>query len=444
MLSRKSIAVTLVGAALALIVAACGSPLPTATPTPTGTPAPTPTTATTPTATPAPAPTTPPPDDVGVPGDDGDGRGGAPVIQRDPDYLDELRGASFSTFVWKTDFSLHTVPYAEISSGGPGRDGIPPIDNPRLDSIEEADRWIGPQEPVIALEDNGEAKAYPIQVLIWHEIANDEIGGVPVTVTFCPLCNSAIVFDSRLDGVVYDFGVSGNLRNSDLIMWDRQKQSWWQQLTGKGIVGKMAGRQLKFIPAPIVSWEAYKEAYPGTLVLNRDTGVSRNYGTNPYSGYDRVDNTPFLFDGESDGRLLPKERVVAIEVNGVDAAFPFPVIARERAVNYTVGGVDVAVFFEPGTVSALDGRFIYSSKDIGSTGVFVPSVDGQRLTFRLNGTPEDGTVVDNETGSTWSILGTAIKGPLAGSQLERIVHQDHFWFAWAAFKPDTLIYTGAG
>ena len=365
------------------------------------------------------------------------------MVEPDPDYEDSLLEGSFSTFFWETDFSRHTVPYGEIISGGVGRDGIPPIDAPNFDSTAEADEWLEPLEPVILLEVGGKAKAYPLQILTWHEIVNDEISGVPVSVTFCPLCNSAVVFDRRLDDVVYDFGVAGNLRNSDLIMWDRQTQSWWQQLTGEGIAGINAGKQLAFIPAPIVSWANFRDTHPDGRVLSRETGFNRSYGFNPYSGYDRVDNPPFLFLGEDDGRLLPKERVVAFVVNGVDAAFPFRVIEQERAVNYEVGGREVAVFFERGTLSALDRRVIADSQDVGSTGVFVPSAGDQNLTFTLVGTAEDGVIRDDQTGSTWNVLGRATNGPLAGTQLERIVHQEHFWFAWAAFKPDTLIYRGA-
>ena len=365
------------------------------------------------------------------------------VVEPDPDYEDALSRSRLPTFGWETDFSLHTVPYDEIFSGGVGRDGIPPIDAPKFVSVQEADEWLAPLEPVIALEVNGVSKAYPLQILTWHEIANDEIGGVPVAVTFCPLCNSAIVFDRRLDGVVHDFGVSGNLRNSDLIMWDRQTQSWWQQLSGESIVGELAGARLSFIPAQIVAWETYKQASPGTAVLSRDTGFSRDYGRNPYVGYDRDDQPPFLFFGETDGRLAPKERVAAVALGGVDAAFPYTALAEERAVNYTVGGQDIAVFYEPGTRSALDASSIASSRDVGATGVFDRMLDGRALTFTFEGGPEDGRIVDEQTGSTWSILGAATDGPLVGSKLRRIVHQDHFWFAWAAFKPDTKIYRGS-
>ena len=162
-------------------------------------------------------------------------------------------------------------------------------------SIAEADSWLEAQEPVILFENAGDARAYPLQILTWHEIVNDEVGGLPVSVTFCPLCNSGIVFDRRLEGVVYDFGTSGNLRNSDLIMWDRQTESWWQQLTGKAIVGELTGQMLIFLPSIIISWEDFKTNKPEGKVLSQDTGFRRDYGRNPYVGYDRVDNPPFLY-----------------------------------------------------------------------------------------------------------------------------------------------------
>ena len=361
-------------------------------------------------------------------------------VEPDPDYKRALAGARFATFGWKTDFSRHTVPYGDIISGGPPRDGIPPIDSPSFVSPESAEGWLGDQEPVIALELNGDSRAYPLQILTWHEIVNDEVGGVPVAVTFCPLCNSALVFDRRLDGVVYDFGTSGNLRNSDLIMWDRQTESWWQQLTGEGIVGELAGRMLTFLPAPLISFEDFKAASPDGKVRSRDTGYSNPYGTNPYAGYDRIDNPPFLYQGPLDGQLLPKERVATVTVGGVDAAFPFSVLEEEKAVNYNINGQDLVVFFKLGTKSALDQRSIKRSKDVGSTGLFDAHVDGRKLTFRA----EDDRFVDNETGSVWTILGQAVEGPLAGEKLTPIAHGNHFWFAWGVFKPDTLIYQGMG
>ncbi len=358
----------------------------------------------------------------------------------DPDYKEKLKAARLSTLGWDTDFSLHTVPFGEVRSGGIGRDGIPPLDDPKFDTPDQADQWILPNEPVIALILNGDARAYPLQILIWHEIVNDVVGGLPTTVTFCPLCNSAIAFDRILEGVIYDFGTSGKLRNSDLVMWDRQTETWWQQFTGEGIIGKLAGKQLTIVPASIISWEDFKLAFPDGKVLNRETGFEddREYGVNPYAGYDRVDNPPFLFDGELDGRLLPKERVAAVTVGDEDAAFPFFILEEERVVNYMVGDQDLVVFFETGTTSALDLSSIRRSKEVGASGVFKRELDGQALTFSFDGN----NFVDNETNTTWNILGQAVEGPFAGAELTPIIHADHFRFSWAAFKPFTRIYLG--
>ena len=341
---------------------------------------------------------------------------------------------------WNTDFSKHSVPYSDILSGGVGRDGIRPIYSPNHITIEEADEWLREQEPVIYLKIGSDVRAYPLQILVWHEIVNDVVGGVPIAVTFCPLCNSAIVFDKRLDGVVYDFGVSGNLRNSDLIMWDHQTESWWQQLTGDAIVGELTGKRLTFIPASIISWADFKTANPEATVLSRDNGLDDFYlyGVNPYPGYDRVDSPPFLFFDDTDPRLLPMERVATVTIGDTSVAFPFSVLEKERVVNYTIGSQDTAVFFKPGTLSVLDNSYIEDSRDVGATGVFDPNVNGQTLTFRTDGE----NIVDNETGSQWNILGEATQGPLKGSRLSPILHADHFWFAWGAFKPDTKIYLG--
>ena len=363
------------------------------------------------------------------------------IVPLDPFLFEELLNAGINPSGWRTDFSKHSVDFSEIIQAAAPKDlGIPAIDNPKFMKPKEADEWIGNLEPVISMEIDGDARAYPLQVLIWHEIVNDVVGGVPVTVTFCPLCNSAIVFDRTLGGVTYDFGISGNLRNSDLIMYDRQTESWWQQFTGEAIVGTLTGEKLKFLPASIISWEDFKAANPKGKVLSRDTGFNRAYGHNPYAGYDRVDNPPGLFKGDTDGRLLPKERVAAVTIGDVDVAFPFQILEKEGVVNYSVNGHDLVVFFEPGTASSLDSSSIRSSRDVGATGVFAPNLKGQKLTFRLEGD----NIVDGQTGSVWDILGKAVEGPLSGEKLTPILHGDHFWFAWAAFKPNTIIYRGNG
>ena len=340
---------------------------------------------------------------------------------------------NFSTYGWRTDFSKHSVPLSEISSGGPGKDGIPPIDEPKFITADEAAAYLGDRKPVVAVEVNGEAKAYPIEILVWHEIVNDTIGGVPVTVTFCPLCNTAIAFDRRLDGTTYDFGVSGNLRYSDLVMYDRQTESWWQQITGRAIVGELTGKKLTAIPAAMVSFADFRSTHPEGQVLSRDTGFLKPYGRNPYLGYDDITRSPFLFFEEVDGRLPAMERVVTVSLNGEDAAYPFNVLAAQKVVEDTVGGEPIVVFHQPGTISP----FARSEEDIGAAGVFAPTLDGKTLKFNVT---DDGTIVDTETQSQWNVLGRAIAGPLTGKQLQSIVNGNHFWFAWAVFKPDTRVF----
>ena len=406
--------------------------LPTIAPTPTQLPAtplpqPTPTVGVAPTA-PAPAPTpfvfTPTTDESGN-------------VAPDPDYQRAFEAARLSSRDWNTDFSLHTVPYSEIRFVIP-RDRIPAIDAPDFIAPSEASEWLQDVEPVVSLEINGDARAYPLQILTWHEIVNDVVGDVPVSVTFCPLCNSAIAFDRRLDGETLDFGVSGNLRNSDLIMYDRSTHSWWQQFTGEGIVGEYAGRSLEHLSAFIVSFADFRSAHPDGKVLSRDTGFMRQYGRNPYAGYDTTEGSPFLFGGDLDGRLLPVERVIAVTIADMDIAFPLTILQEEGVINYTAGEMPIAVFHKSGTTSALDASSIADSRDVGSSAVFDANLDGQTLTFSV----KDGRITDDQTGSVWNILGSAIEGALAGKSLTPVVHGNHFWFAWAVFKPDTIIYQG--
>jgi hypothetical protein len=345
-----------------------------------------------------------------------------------------------TTAGWTTDFSIASVDLGEFQGGGPPKDGIPPIDEPHFETIADAQAWLAPTSPVISLEIGGTARAYPLAILVWHEIVNDTLGGTPVVVTFCPLCHTALVFERTLDGTLHDFGTTGNLRFSDLVMYDRQTESWWQQATGQAIVGTLTDKRLTFLAAQIVSLADFAAAHPDGDVLSRDTGAGRDYGRNPYPGYDRADERPFLFSGDIDGRLAPKERVVTIDAGGTPIAVPYAALETAGAIEIATGSGPVTVFWAPGTAAALEAGEIDSGRDVGATGVFIPIVDGRPLTFSRTG-GRDGTITDVETGSTWSVTGQATAGPLAGSQLEPVVHGDHFWFAWAAFQPDTEIWS---
>jgi len=338
---------------------------------------------------------------------------------------------------FRTDFSIHSVPYSDILSGGPPKDGIPAVDNPKYVSIEEADEWIRAVEPVLFIEIDGSARAYPLQILTWHEIVNDVLNDVPIIVSFCPLCNTAIVFERTLDGTVYDFGTTGRLRYSNLIMYDRQTESWWQQAVGEAIVGQLTGAQLKFLPASIISWQDYKKQFPDGDVLSRDTGFQKEYGVNPYTGYDDINRPPFLYEGpETPDTLPPVARVIAAELNGEAAAYPYTILKEEVIINDTLGGIPVLAVWTAGTASALDTPYIRDGRDVGSALLFNRQINGQTLTFRVR----DDVVQDDETGSTWNFFGESIAGPLAGSQLEAVVSTNHFWFSWASFKPETRIY----
>ncbi len=361
----------------------------------------------------------------------------AAVARAEPSLLPPEPPPAGAEREFTTDFTRHTVPYAEILSGGPPKDGIPAIDHPQFISVTEADTWLKDVEPVILVQVGVDARAYPLQILTWHEIVNDTVGGLPLVVTFCPLCNTAIAFERALDGRVLDFGTTGRLRFSNLIMYDRQTETWWQQAEGNAIAGELAGQQLGFYPATIIAWAEFRDAYPAGQVLSRETGFNREYGRNPYVGYDDVNQSPFLFRGPTTpGTLPPMARMLTVDLAGEAVAYPYDVLAKARVVNDTVGGRPVVVFWAPGVASALDSGAIALGRDVGAAAVFSPELDGQRLTFR----PEGERIVDAETGSTWDILGRAIAGELVGRQLAPVVSVNHFWFSWAAFKPGTRVY----
>ena len=297
---------------------------------------------------------------------------------------------------WTTDFRRHLVPLSDFQQGGPGKDGIPAIDHPRFaPAVRTA--FLRPREPVIELDVGGEARAYPLQIMVWHEIVNDTVAGVPVVVTFCPLCDTSIVFVRRAGGRVLGFGTTGDLRNSDLVMYDRRTQSWWQQFTGQALVGALAGTRLRQVPSRIVSWAEFRRRHPTGLVLSRDTGYSRPYGTNPYPGYGSIDSPPFFpVDHENDHRLPPKERVVYVERDGHAAAVGYSLLARRRRLTFTLAGERLTATWTPGVASPVDASSVAAGADVGS--VVVRDAAGRAVLF-----------------------------------------DSPFWFAVAAFRPDVRI-----
>jgi hypothetical protein len=256
----------------------------------------------------------------------------------------------------QTDFSRYSVDLSEIQSGGIGRDVIPAIDEPTIGDLTKARLVHDPREPVITVTVNGKTRAYPKTVLIWHEIVNDTLGGIPIAVTFCPLCNTAIVFDRRVGDAVLDFGTTGNLRFSDLVMYDRQSESWWQQFTGQGIVGSYSDEELTIIPSRVEPFGVFAERAPDADILERPPGFPRNYGVNPYAGYDTAD-APFMPGVPEVDGIAPLAYVVAVG----DQAWSLDLLRREKVIE----AGDLLITWEPGLLSVLDVSYIKESRDIG-------------------------------------------------------------------------------
>ncbi len=304
-------------------------------------------------------------------------------------------GGGGSTLMWRfewpnTDFDRTSIDFGEIMSGGPPKDGIPSIDDPRFGSVADVAGQVAASEPVITVVIDGEAKAYPLAILMFHEIVNDELNGVPISITFCPLCNSAIVFDRRVDDRILDFGTTGKLRNSDLVMYDRQTESWWQQFVGEAIVGEMTGTQLSMLPVRVEAFERFRARHPDGQVQLRPGGFRRNYGGNPYRGYDSS-SRPFLYRGEFPEGIAALAYVVAVD----DEAWSLDLLRDEGRIE----AGDLVITWEPGMNSVLDQRAIAAGRDIGNVTVqrrvgdtLVDAVHDMTFAFAFNAFHPDGTI----------------------------------------------------
>ena len=276
-----------------------------------------------------------------------------------------------------TDFETLLVDPAEILSGGPPKDGIPAITGPTMIEATSEDA-LDAREPVMVLAlASARPRAYPVRYLMWHEIVNDTVTGttgeIPVAVTFCPLCNSGLVFDRRLDGQVLEFGVTGKLRYSDMIMYDRQTESWWQQFNGTSIVGSLAGRKLTTLPALMLGWQSFREAHPDGLVMAEPDRYSRPYGQNPYTSYDS--GRPFLYRGEMPPEgIPPTSRVVRV------GARAWPLIRLAEAGELTEAGMTLS--WQKGQASALDTRRIADGREVGDIRV-IDATTGEPVAFEV-------------------------------------------------------------
>ncbi len=317
----------------------------------------------------------------------------------------------------------------EVRRGGPPPDGIRPIDEPCTEPVPEGGAWLADDESVLVVELDGRARAYPLAIMTQHEIVNDQLAGVPVLVTYCPLCNSGLAFERTVGGEVWDFGTSGRLLRSNLVMYDRQTRTLWSQFSGTALWGApdVVGRELERIPTQVLPWDTFREAHPDGTVLSRESFPMRTYGRNPYPGYED-DPSSFLFRGRTDERLDPDARVVGIGEEGDSVAIPLARLQDEAVVTVEVAGGPVTVVWAPGQASALDGQEVADGRDVGQTGAF--AVD------RLEPVDE-GRFRDPATGAVHDVTGATVGGD--APPLTRVALDDTFWFVWFAFRPDTVV-----
>jgi Protein of unknown function (DUF3179) len=315
------------------------------------------------------------------------------------------------------------VPLDQIVSGGPPPDGIPSIDNPKFISIQEAEEFLKGSDLIVGLKINGDTRAYPLQILVWHEIVNDIVGNTPVAVTYCPLCFTNQVFNRTMnDGQILEFGTSGKLYNSNLVMYDRTTKSLWSQAMSQSVVGKLAGVKLERIPFDVSYWKEWKQLYPDSKVLSRDTGFSRPYGVDPYGDYYTSKEVLFPI-AKHDDRLGLKEIVIGFENEGQYKAYRLQDAEKMKVINDQVNTKPIALF----------------SMNAFMTRIFNPILEGQAtLQFEYNVIND--TFIDKQTRSQWNFDGKAIDGQMKGKQLIRLPFDQGFWFEWTAFHPTTELY----
>lgn len=330
----------------------------------------------------------------------------------------ELTAEYTELTISETDGVKHLIPLDKIKGGGPPKDGIPSLDNPVFVLIQNSD-FISDHDTVIGLEINGEAKAYPLFILVWHEIVNDTVGGAPVSVTYCPLCYTSQVFSRVINDRAVEFGVSGKLYNSNLLMYDRLSDSYWSQALGLALYGELTGYQLDLIPFDVITWGDWKMLHPDTLVLSTDTGFARSYATDPYGNY--YTEPQIMFPVEySDDRLSPKEIIVGLYFGDLYKAYRQSDVESASLINDSIGDTSVM----------LVSLFSENSR------AFDRVINGQTLEFEII----DGKIVDTVTNSVWNYDGLSISGQLQGEQLTRLPLEPGFWFEWIAFHPQTLLF----
>ncbi len=287
-----------------------------------------------------------------------------------------LQSDSYNGF----DVSKSLIPKNEILQGGPPRDGIPAILEPKFETVKEAN-WLKDEDLVTGVDYNGVKKAYPLKILVWHEAVNDEISGIPILVSYCPLCGSTVTFRRDVGEKTLTFGISGLLYQSDVLFYDNETESLWSQLQMRAVTGEMIGTKLEIIPSVLATWKEWKREHPRSLVLSRDTGFGRNYDGGPYEGYENSSSVWFPINHES-GRFHPKEKVLVVVSGDITKAYAFSELKKVKTpFEDKVGNQSVVIHFK-------DGSYVKASDK-------------------------------------------------SGNPVKSFVS---YWFAWYTFKPETLIF----
>ena len=335
---------------------------------------------------------------------------------------DESTGVDSSNLtLMETDGVRHLIPLDKIKGGGPPKDGIPSIDDPAFVGVSDSG-FMSDSDVVVGVRVNGEAKAYPLFILVWHEIVNDNIGDLPISVTYCPLCYTSQVFERVIDGQEVEFGTSGKLYNSNLLMYDRLTESYWSQALGLAVVGELSGYRLDLVPFDIITWGDWKALNPDTLILTTDTGHIRSYATDPYGSYYTEPGIMFPVEHRDD-RMHPKEVILGFRQDDVYKAFMQSDVESNVVINDSVGKVSVM----------LVSLFPQNSR------AFERTIENEVLDFAY----ADGKIFDLQTNSVWNYDGLAVSGHYDGTQLKRMAIEPGFWFEWAAFHPNTLVFGDA-
>jgi len=320
----------------------------------------------------------------------------------------------------ETNGVKHLISLDKIKGGGPPKDGIPSIDNPIFAGILDSN-FMSDSDIVIGLDINGKTKAYPLFILVWHEIVNDKVGDTPVSVTYCPLCYTSQVFERIIDNQEVEFGTSGKLYNSNLLMYDRLTESYWSQALGMAVTGELSGYQLDLVPFDLITWGDWKTLHPDTLVLTTNTGHIRSYATDPYGSYYTEPRIMFPVE-HSDDRINPKEIILGFHQNDIYKAYKQNDIESNIVINDSIGKTPIM----------LVSLFSQNSR------AFERIIDDDILDFVYS----NDKIFDSQTNSEWNYDGLAISGEYEGRQLNRMTIEPGFWFEWVAFHPNTLIFGG--